>query len=162
MYFLKSGIKKHPVKRWNLPDRIFFGFGACHILAGVYLKKFPDKGFYALRIEPKTGFYGNHIFITNGIVAFDFHGYSLNSQLIKHFWKGWSDRYPGWDASIEKVDYPLLDTESLNQRKMLGPDQYLHNPIERAERFMNRFDHEHLIFAAYRKNKEELSAFCCL
>ncbi|MBU2704901.1 hypothetical protein KCM76_02855 [Zooshikella marina] len=151
MYFLKPGIKKYPEKRWHLPDRIFFSFGACHILAGVFLKKFSDKGFYALRILPKAGFYGNHIFVTDGIVAFDFHGYSLKNQLIAHFRKGWSARYPGWDAHIEVVDFPLLDTDSLNQRKMLGPNQYLFNPIKRAEQFLNRFDHEHLIAKVLKK-----------
>ncbi len=34
MYVLKRGIKKDPERRWALPDRIFFGYGACHILAG--------------------------------------------------------------------------------------------------------------------------------
>src|SRR5204863_8719252 len=34
MYVLKHGIKKNPEKRWALPDRIFFGHGACAILAG--------------------------------------------------------------------------------------------------------------------------------
>ncbi|MBU2712018.1 hypothetical protein [Zooshikella harenae] len=156
MYFPKPGIKKHPKKRWNQPDRTFFGFGACHILASVYLEKFTDKGFYALRIMPKAGFYGNHIFVTDGIVAFDFHGYSLKSQLIAHFWKGWAERNPGWEACIEVVDFPLLETASLNQRKMLGPNQYLHSPIERAEKFLNRFDHERLILSVYQKARKHL------
>ena len=37
MYVLKRGVKKDPQRRWNLPDRIFFGYGACHILAGAFL-----------------------------------------------------------------------------------------------------------------------------
>lgn len=32
MYTLKPGIKKDPVRRWALPDRIFFGNGTCAIL----------------------------------------------------------------------------------------------------------------------------------
>ncbi|WP_245511356.1 MULTISPECIES: hypothetical protein [unclassified Mesorhizobium] len=43
MYVLKHGIKKNPEKFWALPDRIFFGYGACHILAGTFLGH-PPKG----------------------------------------------------------------------------------------------------------------------
>jgi len=35
----------------------------------------------------------------------------------------------------------LLDTADLNRNKMLGPDQYLHDPVPRAERFIARVDH---------------------
>lgn len=32
MYVLKQGMKSDPHRRWSLPDRIFFGYGACHAL----------------------------------------------------------------------------------------------------------------------------------
>lgn len=38
MYVLKQGIKSDHHRRWSLPDRTFFGYGACHILAGVFLE----------------------------------------------------------------------------------------------------------------------------
>lgn len=37
MYLLKPGIKEDPVRRWNLPDRVFFACGACHILKEIAL-----------------------------------------------------------------------------------------------------------------------------
>ncbi len=55
MYQLKPGTKQDPVKRWNLPDRIFFGHGACHILAGMYLKSLSPSGFYAVWIMREKG-----------------------------------------------------------------------------------------------------------
>jgi hypothetical protein len=73
MCFLKGGIKRNPERRWALPDRIFFGFGACHILA---------------------------------------------------------------EATS------ALDIAELNARKMLGPDQCLHDALPRAEAFIARIDHE--------------------
>ncbi|MCJ8298868.1 MAG: hypothetical protein MJK13_08040 [Pseudomonadales bacterium] len=142
MYFPKPGIKKDPVRRWKQSDRVFFGHGACHILAGVYLKKYPNSGFYAVRVIPVDGYVGNHIFVTDGIHAFDYHGYSQLNRLIEHHKKGWLDRFSGWNAKRERVDFSLLDTTSLNARKMLGPDQYLHNPIERALQFLTRFEHD--------------------
>jgi len=149
MYFPKPGIKKDPVLRWNQSDRVFFGHGACHILAGVFLTKFPNSGFYAVRVVPKEGCAGNHVFVTNGAHSFDYHGYSSLDRLIAHHKKGWSERFPEWDAKMQHVDFSLLDTMSLNERKMLGPNQYLHNPIERALRFLSRFEHDHCMSSAY-------------
>jgi hypothetical protein len=39
MYILANGsVKQDPVRRWSLPDRVFFACGACHILAYAFLK----------------------------------------------------------------------------------------------------------------------------
>ena len=141
MYRLKPGIKKDPQRRWNLPDRIFFGYGACHILAGVFLEIQPLPGFFAEHIVPDEGFSGSHIYVTNGAIAFDFHGYSVRDSLLGHHKRGWSRHHEGWQAEIRKVDFSLLNTATLNARKMLGPDQYFNDPVARAERFIARVDH---------------------
>ena len=141
MYRLKPGIKRDPVRRWNLPDRIFFGHGACHILAGVFLDSAPMNNFHAEWIRPRGDFAGSHIYVTDGSIAFDYHGYSVLSRLLKHHETGWSEQYPGWNADRVWVDFPLLDTAELNQRKMLGPNQYHADPIARAGRFIRRIDH---------------------
>jgi hypothetical protein len=141
MYVPKPGIKRNHRKRWSLPDRIFFGHGACHILAGTFLEHPPLAGFFAERIIPGEGFSGNHVYVTNGEIAFDCHGYSLRNRLLEHYKRGWSRQFEGWNCIVEKVDFPLLDTIQLNRRKMLGPTQYLHDPIPRARRFIERTDH---------------------
>lgn len=141
MYILKHGIKKDPVRRWALPDRIFFGHGACHILAGVFLRDQPARDFYAERIIPAEGFAGNHVYVTDGVLAFDYHGYCGREKLLAHHAKGWSAHRDGWSCTIDRVDFDLLDTAELNQRKMLGPDQYLHDAIPRARAFIGRIDH---------------------
>lgn len=141
MYVLRPGIKHDPVRRWQLPDRIFFGHGACHILAGTYLAAPPLPGFHAERIIPADGFAGAHVYVTDGTVAFDFHGYTLRDRLLAYHRRGWSRRYPGWDCRVSPVEFDLLDTTALNRRKMLGPDQYIHDPVARARRFVARVDH---------------------
>ena len=141
MYKLKPGIKNDPVRRWALPDRIFFGHGACHILAGSYLRNPPLPGFYAERIIPMDDLAGNHIFFTDDVIAFDYHGYSGRQRLLTHHEKCWASQYDNWGYTLEAVKFDLLSTAELNARKMLGPDQYLHNPIIRAEEFIRRFDH---------------------
>lgn len=142
MYILKPGIKEDAQRRWQLPDRIFFGHGACHILAGIYLEAAPLTGFQAERIVPGEGYAGNHIFVTNGVIAFDFRGYSCRRNLLLHHTSGWSKvSAPGWHCKIVGVDFDLLETKSLNARKMLGPDQYLMDPRPRARSFLDRFNH---------------------
>lgn len=141
MYRLKPGVKQDPVRRWALPDRIFFGLGACHILAGVWLKEIALPGFRAEQIIPAEGHAGSHIFVTDRQVAFDFHGYCSREKLLAHHERSWSMQSPGWSCSIATVDFDLLDTAALNARKMRGPDQYLYDVIPRARRFLQRYDH---------------------
>lgn len=143
MYVLKPGIKADPQRRWALPDRIFFGHGACHILAGVFLEQPPLPGFHAERIIPGDGFAGNHIYVTDGVIAFDYHGYSSRLRLLHYHTNGWANRYgAGWHCALEQVDFNLLSTTELNQRKMLGPDQYGGNVLSRARAFLDRVDHQ--------------------
>ena len=136
MYWPVPGIKRYPERRWNQPDRIFFGFGACHILAGVFLEETNLHGFYGERIAPMADHTGSHIYATNGLISFDFHGYAVREKLLARYWAGYQVRYPGWDAKIAKIDFPLLDTQELNARKHLGPDQYFDDPIPRARSFI--------------------------
>ena len=141
MYHLDQSVKRDPVRRWALPDRIFFGHGACHILAGTYLLMEPLSGFHAEKITPADGFWGNHVYVTDGTIAFDYHGYSTRDRLLRHIWHSWTAEYPGWSAQTAPVDFDLLDTTSLNARKMLGPDQYLHDAVARARSFIATRDH---------------------
>jgi hypothetical protein len=141
MYVMKPGMKRDPQKRWALPDRIFFGHGACHILAGVYLREAPLAGFHAERVIPEAGLPGNHIYVTDGQIAFDYHGYSRRVDLLDHHSRCWSRQHQGWTCRIELADFDLLDTVQLNQRKMLGPDQFYEDPTPRARRFVARVNH---------------------
>ena len=142
MYKLKPETKRDAQRRWLLPDRTFFGHGACHILAGVYLNDPPLVGFYAERVIPGDGFAGNHIYVTNGVIAFDFHGYCSRLRLLRHFTIGWAGQYEeGWNCTLERVHFDLLCTSELTGRKMLGPDQYYGDPISRAKAFINPINH---------------------
>jgi len=120
MYTLKPGIKQNAVRRWSLPDRIFYGHGACHILAGVFLERFHKTGWSAVWVKPWKGFRGSHV----------------------HHKKAYASRYAGWKTDIIRVDFSLLDTNELNSRNMRGPDQYFGDAIERTSRYLDRIDHE--------------------
>ena len=134
--------RNDPVRRWALPDRTFFGHGACHILAGMFLRLHPNAGFIAKRIIPKAALPGAHIIISNDLISFDYHGYCVESRLIQHHTKVWRKQCVTWDADIELVDFDLLNTTALNHRKMLGPDQYWRDVLPRARAFIERIDHK--------------------
>ena len=141
MYMLKPGVKRDPERRWALPDRVFFGRGACHILAGVFLRAPPVPGMWAEHIVPRNDRFGAHMYVTDGVLAFDYHGYSARDRLFAYHCAQWRRFHGGdWDCDVERVAYDPLDTVALNARKMLGPDQYRHDPIPRAERFIARID----------------------
>jgi hypothetical protein len=71
-----------PVRRWYRPDRHFFANGACQVLAFAFLERYPDMGFHARWIKPAVGFTGNHIYATDGINAFDYHGLTTEQRLL--------------------------------------------------------------------------------
>ncbi len=70
------GARDDQLLRWNLPDRVFFAAGACHILAFAFLERFPASGAKAVWIKPLEDTPTNHIVILKGDCAFDFHGFS--------------------------------------------------------------------------------------
>ena len=137
----KPGVKRDPRRRWALPDRIFFAHGACHILAGVNLERPPLPGFHAERIVPAGPYPGNHVFVTDGVVAFDYHGYSLRSRLLEHHDRVWASQHAGWSGDVVRVDFDLLSTAELNRRKMRGADQFFGDAVIRARDFIARRDH---------------------
>ncbi len=126
--------------RWNLPDKIFFGYGACHILAGAFVQENIDPTFKPYWIKPPRH-PGNHIFVSDGRIAFDYHGYSHRDRLLAHHRKVWTHQHPDWDADVEPVNFNLLNTVELNARNMRGVDQYLHDPLPRALKFLSKYDH---------------------
>ncbi|MEL6463324.1 MAG: hypothetical protein AAFQ58_00015 [Pseudomonadota bacterium] len=141
MFRLKPGTKQDPARRWALPDRAFFAHGACHILAGTYLLDPPRAGLRAERIVPSGPFPGNHVYLTDGDVAFDYRGYVDRTRLLAWFRTAWGKHVPNWSGTVSAVTFDLLDTAALNARKMRGPDQYHGDPIARAHRFLAHKSH---------------------
>jgi len=92
-------------------------------------------------IKPRAGFHGNHIFVTNGQIAFDYHGYSVLERLLAHHNKIWTSEYENWDAELIKINFSLLDIAELNARNMKGPGQYFGDAIARTHQYLDNIDH---------------------
>ena len=143
MYLLRPGIKEDPVRRWSLPDRVFFAAGACHILAHAFWERFARSGFGPIWVRPRGGFTGNHVFVTNGDLAFDYHGYVPRARLVAHYTRRARRAFPGWEADSIPVTVSLVSGE---EAKTIGmdirePAHFLHDALPRARRFLERFDH---------------------
>ena len=81
-------MKTDPVRRWHRPDRHFFANGACQVLAFAFLERYPDLEFRARWIKPAAGFSGNHVYVTDGINAFDYHGLTTEQRACSRWPSG--------------------------------------------------------------------------
>lgn len=143
MYALASGIKEDPVRRWALPDRVFFACGACHILAHAFLERYPDLGFSPVWLKPAKGFTGNHVFVVRENAVFDYHGYSRRAAFLAHTRAKARRWWPGWDADLIPLPPHVLisETESrkFDELWLREPEQFLHDALPRARAFLDRF-----------------------
>jgi hypothetical protein len=143
VFFPKTNVKADPVRQWHRPERQFFANGACHILAFAFLERYPAAGFHARWIKPAAGFTGNHIYVTNGEHAFDYHGFSLEERLLDLGFRRARRFFPGWDATLIDLPTDVLVSER-KSREIDGlwlrePKQFLHDALPRARAFLDRF-----------------------
>lgn len=136
--------KQDPVKRWALPDRVFFACGACHILAHAFLERYGIAGHDVLWIKPSPPHrIGNHIVIATADWVFDFHGYSRRDAFLRHAWKRGRLLWPGWDATLVPLPRDVLISEQRSRQfdglHLREPRQFLHDALPRARAYLQRF-----------------------
>ena len=141
MFFPKIDVKIDPVRRWHRPDRHFFANGACQVLAFAFLERYPDLEFRARWIKPAAGFSGNHVYVTDGINAFDYHGLTTEQRLLAFGFKRGRRFFPGWDATLVDLPVDVLVSEP-RSRQIEGlwlrePKQFLHDALPRAREFLD-------------------------
>jgi hypothetical protein len=139
----KTDVKNDPERRWHRPDRHFFANGACQVLAYAFLARYPDLGFHARWIKPAAGFTGNHIYVTDGISAFDYHGLTTERRLVAFGFRHAQRFFPGWDATLVDLPTDALVSEA-RSRQIEGlwlrePRQFLHDALPRARNFLDKF-----------------------
>ncbi|MFW6214069.1 MAG: hypothetical protein ACOC8L_14335 [Spirochaetota bacterium] len=149
MIFIDKETKQDPVARWNLPDKTFFAAGACQVLAYAFIERFSRFGFRAVWIRPAEGFRGNHIVSSNGMYVFDYQGIERYADYFASLHSEMSERarndgsFEGW--SYELLEFPVECLVSEKKSKALGlwlrqPDQFLHDAIPRARRFVDEYE----------------------
>lgn len=133
--------KTDPAQRWALPDRVFFACGACHILAHAFLERFGMPEDDVLWIKPASGYAGNHIFVARSGWVFDFHGYSDRGRFLQHSWTRACRLWPGWTGTLVPLPREVLmgEARAIDGLWLRRPSEYLHDPLPRARRFLDRF-----------------------
>jgi hypothetical protein len=83
------------------------------------------------------------VFVTDGYLAFDYHGYVPSRRLLDHFTKRARRIFPRWAADLVPVTVSLVNRE---EAKAIGmdirePTEVLDDALPRAHRYLERFDH---------------------
>src|SRR5437763_15383853 len=99
MFFPKTNVKNDPERLWHRSYPHFFANVACHVLGFAFLERYADLCFHARWIKPAAGFTGNHIYVTDGINAFDYHGLTTEPRLLALGFKRGRRVFPGWAAT---------------------------------------------------------------
>jgi hypothetical protein len=144
MYFPKINVKDDPFLRWHQPDRRFFANGACHVLAFAFLERHPDTDFHARWIKPVAGFSGNHIYVTDGICTFDYHGFATEQCLLSLVFRRGQRFFQGWDATIVDLPTDVLVSEQRSKQFeglwLREPKQFLYDALPRARAFLDKIE----------------------
>jgi hypothetical protein len=143
MFFPKTNVKDDPVRRWHRPDRHFFANGACQVLAHAFLEMYRELDFRARWIKPVSPHIGNHIYVTDGVVAFDYHGLTTEERLLSLAFRRGRRFFRGWDATLIDLPADVLVSESRSRTYeglwLREPNQFLHDAMPRARAFVQRF-----------------------
>ncbi|GGR78787.1 hypothetical protein [Deinococcus sedimenti] len=91
------------------PDLRFFSAGACHVLAFAFLERYPRAGFRPRFIRPAAGFHGTHVYVSDGVTAFDGQGYVPEVELLREHRRAFQAAQPGWTAEVEDITVPLAE-----------------------------------------------------
>ncbi len=141
MYVIDPIKKTDPLLNWSLPDRVFFACGACQVLAYAVLRSYPNAGFHPYWIRPARGFRGNHIVVSNGSLAFDYHGWSKLDRLLSHVETKAERWWPGWRFDLVEIEPDVLVSEVKSAAigcRMREPGQFLHDALPRAYAFLEK------------------------
>jgi len=138
MYVIAREKKLDPARQWALPDRVFFACGACQVLAFVALQTWREADLRPFWVRPAAGFRGNHIIVTDGEWAFDYHGWSRLPRLLDHAARKAGRWWPGWSCEVVPIAAEALVSEprsiaiGLHLRE---PGQFFRDPLPRAAAF---------------------------
>lgn len=71
---------------WSRPDEEFFAAGACHVLAGAFLRAYPGAGFRLHGCRPLSPHErGAHFVVAREDVVFDWAGYTPRSTFLADY-----------------------------------------------------------------------------
>jgi len=86
---------------------------------------------------------GHHIYVTDGINAFDYHGLTTERRLLAFAFDRGARFFPGWNATVRDLPTEVLVSEQRSKQIeglwLREPKQFLHDALPRAQGFLDRF-----------------------
>jgi hypothetical protein len=90
-----------------------------------------------VHIRPRPGYRGVHIYVTNGLWAFDHCGWTEEAELLATMKAYNSKLYPKWDYDLQVVTVDLETFCKQNNHRL--PWQFAYLPWDRAYNFVSQF-----------------------
>lgn len=122
---------------WLREDKAFFAAGACHILAYAFLEIHPGEDYQIIYIHPKAGYHGNHVYVSKGNWAFDYSGWTLESELTETTIREYSSESPGWGYDRIVLAESLEEFCLKNDHRL--PQNYYSDVWARAITYIEKF-----------------------
>lgn len=136
--FRRTPAEKQDIQlSWKRPDLAFFSAGACHILAFAFIEQYPKAGFTIKFIRPVQGFSGMHLYVSDGVQAFDAQGYFTEAELWREYRDAHIKAFPGWEAEIIDIQVPLTEFCKANQHR--PPKDFPCDVWARAQAYLATF-----------------------
>lgn len=128
---------RDPFLAWKRDDKAFFAAGACHILAHMFLQLHNGEGYELIHIKPKQHNRGHHMYASNGTWAFDFNGWTHETELLAVYTAAYRGKYDDWDYDR------IVVTEGLPSYALKAdhcpPEYFPYLPWERAYSYIKQF-----------------------
>jgi hypothetical protein len=124
---------------WDRSDEAFFAAGACHILAYAFHDLHADEGYEIIFVKPPSAD-GMHVYVTDGVWAFDFNGWTREEELLKMTKLAEQKANPTWEYDRHVITDDLETFCRKNNHR--APAYFFHLPWERAYSFIDQFESE--------------------
>jgi hypothetical protein len=123
---------------WARPDRGFFAAGACHILAWAFLETAAGQGFRPLGLRRVGEPYAFHVIADNGVLAFDYAGWTARGELLAVIRGAIGEERPG--TAVQEIELPadLAEFCALQHHRL--PHQFAGEVRARARAYLRWLD----------------------
>jgi hypothetical protein len=89
---------RDPFLSWERDDKSFFAAGACHILAYLFCQLHSDTSYQRILISPHKGYFGHHMYVTDGTWALDYAGWTMEAELLEETERAMDTMQPQWSC----------------------------------------------------------------
>ncbi len=139
MYTPSSRFRRSAAERadqelsWRRSDQAFFAAGACHVLAFAFQRVQPDAGFSIIGLRKVGEVHANHVYVSNGVWAFDHDGWTREEELLAV--TAAAEPALPWERLPVDTD---IDTFCREHHSRL-PRDFARSPWQRAYDYIARF-----------------------